>query len=94
MYMKLLIEKTAKETELSQAKVREVIRTFFKYLSEQFKDAKPKENLVIPGYGTFKVVKRAPKRGRNPKTGEEIEIPARKVLTFKPSEAFIEELEE
>ena len=92
MYMKLLIEKTAKETELSQAKVREVIRTFFKYLSEQFKDAKPKENLVIPGYGTFKVVKRKARKGRNPQTGEIVEIPPRKVLTFKPSEAFIQEL--
>ncbi len=91
MYMKLLIEKTAKETELSQAKVREVIRTFFKYLSEQFKDAKPKENLVIPGYGTFKVVKRKARKARNLQTGKEIRIPPKKVLIFKPGRAFIQE---
>ena len=92
MYMKPIIEKTAKETELSQAKVREVIRTFFKHLSEQFKKAKPRENLVIRGYGTFKVVKRKARKARNPQTGEEIRIPPKKVLTFKPSEAFVEEL--
>ena len=91
MYMKLLIEKTAKETELSQAKVREVIRTFFKNLSEQFKDAKPKENLVIPGYGTFKVVERKARKARNLQTGKEIRIPPKKVLIFKPGRAFIQE---
>ena len=92
MQMKEILEKVASETELSQKKVKEVIRSFFKYLEEEFRIAKPGESLRIQGYGTFKVVKRAPKRGRNPRTGEEIKIPARKVLTFKPSEAFVEEL--
>ena len=89
-----LISKVAKETNLTKKDVRQVVKGFFEALAEEFKKAKPGDNLRIQGYGTFKVVKRAPKRGRNPRTGEEIEIPARKVLTFKPSEAFIEELEE
>ncbi len=89
-----LISKVAKETNLTKKDVRQAVKGFFEALAEEFKKAKPGDNLRIQGYGTFKVVKRAPKRGRNPRTGEEIEIPARKVLTFKPSEAFIEELEE
>ena len=92
MMLKEIVEKVSAETGLSQKKVKEVIRSFFKYLEEEFRIAKPGDNLRIQGYGTFKVVKRAPKRGRNPRTGEEIKIPARKVLTFKPSEAFVEEL--
>ncbi len=94
MQMKEILEKVSADTGLSQKKVKEVIRSFFNYLSEEFRIAKPGESLRIQGYGTFRVVKRAPKRGRNPRTGEEIQIPARKVLTFKPSEAFIEELKE
>jgi len=87
-----LISKVAKETDLSKKDVRRAVKGFFEALAEEFKKAKPGESLRIQGYGTFKVVKRAPRKARNPQTGEEIEIPARKVLTFKPSEAFVEEL--
>ena len=39
----------------------------------------------IHGLGTFKPKDRAEKTGRNPKTGESIQIPAKRVLTFKPA---------
>lgn len=39
----------------------------------------------IPGVGVLKIVERAERKGRNPKTGEAIVIPARKALTFKPA---------
>ena len=39
----------------------------------------------LPGFGTFKVVTRPARAGRNPKTGETIQIEARRVVTFKPS---------
>lgn len=41
----------------------------------------------IRGFGTFKVVKREAKRGRNPRTGEPIEIPAHEVVKFTPSKS-------
>lgn len=41
--------------------------------------------LQIRGFGTFKRVTTAPRTGRNPKTGEPVEVPARSVLKFKPS---------
>jgi integration host factor subunit alpha len=40
----------------------------------------------IPGFGNFVVKEKAERRGRNPRTGDEIVIESRKVLTFKPSE--------
>ena len=43
------------------------------------------EHIEIRGFGTFKVVTRAPRTGRNPKTGEEVPISPRRVLVFKPS---------
>ena len=43
------------------------------------------EQLKITGFGKFIVKKKADRRGRNPQTGEEITITARRILTFKPS---------
>lgn len=45
------------------------------------------EAVSIRGFGTFKVVKREAKRGRNPRTGEAIEIPAHEVVKFTPSKS-------
>ena len=43
------------------------------------------ENIEIRGFGTFKVVERAPRTGRNPRTGSEVKIDSRKAPTFKAS---------
>ena len=42
---------------------------------------------AVPGFGTFDVKTRAARKGRNPKTGEEIDIPASKTVAFKPAGA-------
>ena len=42
------------------------------------------ETVTFTGFGTFKVSERAPRKGRNPRTGKEIEIPACKVVKFIP----------
>jgi len=44
------------------------------------------EKIKIAGFGNFVVKEKADRRGRNPQTGEEIVISARKILTFKPSQ--------
>ena len=41
--------------------------------------------VVVRGFGTFKTATRRARKGVNPKTGEKISIPAKRVLTFKPS---------
>jgi integration host factor subunit alpha len=46
------------------------------------------ETVKIVGFGNFVVRKKGSRKGRNPKTGEEIEITPRKVVTFKPSMVF------
>ena len=43
------------------------------------------EDVPLPGIGKLVVVERAARMGRNPKTGEALEIPARKAVGFKPS---------
>ena len=43
------------------------------------------EHIEIRGFGTFKVVTRAPRTGRNPRTGSEVKISSRRAPVFKPS---------
>ncbi len=43
------------------------------------------ERVAVPGFGIFAVRTRAERKGRNPRTGAEIKIPARKVVTFRPA---------
>lgn len=45
--------------------------------------AKREEKVLIQGFGTFEVRNRQARKGKNPRTGEEIEIPAQKSPTFK-----------
>ncbi len=50
------------------------------------------ESVTISGFGCFKAKERAGKKGLHPKTGAAINIPARKVPTFKASKTFVAEL--
>lgn len=45
------------------------------------------DRVQLIGFGSFSVRKRAARTGRNPRTGKEIKLPARKVPVFKPGEA-------
>jgi DNA-binding protein HU-beta len=51
---------------------------------------KKEEKVTLVGFGTFSVSNRKARKGRNPKTGKEIKIPARKVPKFKAGKAFKE----
>lgn len=60
----------------------------FNCVVEQIKKGLKKEGTVsLYGMGTFRVVKRAARKGRNPKTGETIKIKAKKVVRFAPAKA-------
>jgi len=48
------------------------------------KALKKGETVTLVGFGTFKVAKRKARKGRNPRTGETIKIPAKKVPVFRP----------
>ena len=52
------------------------------------------ESIKVSGFGKFVVREKNERRGRNPRTGEELTIPARRVVTFKPSTILRENLNE
>ncbi len=67
---------------LSKKEAQDIIEIIFDTLKQTFKEG---ESVKILGFGTFHVRKKAARRGRNPKTGEDLEISPRKVITFRAS---------
>lgn len=75
-----LVERVAEKTNLTKKDVTATIEALFETIQEALADG---ERVQVIGFGTFEVRQRAARKGRNPQTGEEIEIPASKVPGFK-----------
>lgn len=75
-----LVAQVAKATGLPEAKVSEVATSLFASIEEALKNG---EEVALSGFGTFKVVERPGREGRNPQTGETIKIAPKKSPTFK-----------
>ena len=66
---------------------KEEVAKIVEYIFDIIKDTLVKEDKIkISGFGNFVVRKKRSRRGRNPQTGNAIEIKARRILTFKPSQ--------
>jgi integration host factor subunit alpha len=74
----VLIEKAG----LEAGKIDEFVDQVFEIMKEALERG---EKIKIPGFGVFKVRAKAARKGRNPKSGERMEISARRVVSFKPS---------
>ncbi len=77
-----LIDKVAAATGQSKGATREVLEQLLEAVGQSLSSG---NNIELRGFGSFKVKKRQPITARNPRTGEEVMIPARFVPTFKPS---------
>ncbi|MEW6067249.1 MAG: HU family DNA-binding protein [Nitrospirota bacterium] len=88
MTKSVLIEKVAEKVDTLTTKQTEiVVETVF----ESIKDALARgEKVEIRGFGNFKLKNRRPRKARNPKTGEEVEVPQKKALYFKVGKALRE----
>jgi len=85
-------EKTLTRMDLSEAIVRNVglsrnesadmVETVLNYMSDALVEG---DQVKISSFGTFSIRDKAARVGRNPKTGEEVPISPRRVLTFRPS---------
>lgn len=78
-----LIEKLYMKAEYSQKECADIMDSVFELLKSTLVNG---EIIKVSGFGRFEVKEKATRRGRNPQTGESIEITARKILTFKPSQ--------
>ncbi len=75
-----LVEKVAKECALGKAATEQVVASLFGAIADAIKSG---DKVTLLGFGTFSVSERAAREGRNPQTGEIINISAKKVVKFK-----------
>lgn len=83
MTKKDLIEHMSLEMGVSKRAAEMAVESFIKIVQGQMRQ--PGREVVLRGFGTFKAKMTAATKGRNPKTGETIEIPPRLKVVFKPS---------
>jgi len=78
-----MAEKLYEELGLNKREAKEIVEMFF----EEIRSALEKGNQVkLSGFGNFDLREKNQRPGRNPKTGEEIPISARRVVTFRPGQ--------
>src|SRR5882757_2083459 len=77
-----LVEEVARVTELTRKDSEVIVDTMFESV---IKALKAGDKLEVRGFGSFRVRQRNARVGRNPKTGEKVEVPAKRVPYFKPS---------
>ena len=79
-----LITAMTEKTELAKKDCEKVLNAFVEVVTEELQKG---EKISLVGFGTFDVRERAERKGRNPKTMEEITIPASKAPGFKAGKA-------
>lgn len=78
-----IIEKIFSRIGFSKKESAEIVELVFDTIKTTLESG---EKIKISGFGNFVVRDKKPRVGRNPQTGEEIEISARRVITFRPSQ--------
>jgi DNA-binding protein HU-beta len=84
-----LISVMAGEAGVTKAAAAKALES---YVSTVAKELKKNGKLGLVGFGTFSVLKRKARGGRNPQTGKAIKIPAKKVVKFKAGKALAEKV--
>ncbi len=82
MTKKELSEKIHRKIGLSKRESAEIVEYFFELLKNNLTAG---NGIKLPRFGSFRVQQRKARKGRNPSTGETIEIGSRKAVVFKPS---------
>jgi len=76
-----LVEKVSKEAEMTKKDAEQLVEIIFDSITQSLNSG---EKIELRGFGSFRVRERNSRKGRNPKTGEAVDIPAKRVAYFKP----------
>src|SRR3981081_2348176 len=77
-----LIDEVSRLAELTRKDSEVILETIFDRVGRSWRGG---DKIEIRGFGSFRTRQRKPRMGRNPKTGEKVEVPAKKIPFFKPS---------
>jgi integration host factor subunit alpha len=78
-----IVESIYEKVGFSKKEVAKIVEYIFAIIKESLIN---EDKIKISGFGNFVIRKKRSRRGRNPQTGDDIEITARRILTFKPSQ--------
>jgi len=78
-----IVESIYEKVGFSKKEVAKIVEYIFDIIKESLIN---EDKIKISGFGNFVIRKKRSRRGRNPQTGDDIEITARRILTFKPSQ--------
>jgi integration host factor subunit alpha len=84
-----IVERVYKEAGFSKKEAAELVDLVFKVIKDTLSRG---EKVKISGFGNFSIRDKSTRVGRNPQTGEAMDISARRVLTFKPSQILKEDI--
>ena len=82
-----IIAQIAQDADITKVAAEKALNSFVSTVKESVRQS---ETVRLAGFGTYSVGRRAARKGRNPKTGQEINIPAKSVVKFKASSSFSE----
>jgi integration host factor subunit beta len=86
-----LVEDVARAAELTKKDAERLVELVFESIIETLNQG---EKIELRGFGSFRVRERGARRGRNPKTGDPVNIPAKRVPYFKPGKELKELINE
>ncbi len=84
-----IVERIHKEAGYSKKEAAEMVDLIFKIIKDTLSRG---EKVKLSGFGNFSIRDKQKRMGRNPQTGESMEISARRVLTYKPSQVLKEDI--
>jgi integration host factor subunit beta len=76
-----LVEQVARDTLLTKKHAELVVNTVFDSIVQSLKDG---DKIELRGFGSFRIRRRGARLGRNPKTGDHVEVPPKRIPYFKP----------
>jgi integration host factor subunit beta len=76
-----LVEEVSRVSDLTKKHSEVIVETVFKSIIDALHRG---EKIELRGFGSFRLRKREPRKGRNPKTGDKVDVPPKKVPYFKP----------
>lgn len=76
------VEAVALDAQLSKVDARKAVDAMIRVTTQALREG---QRLTLTGLGTFSIVQKAERVGRNPRTGAAVKIPPRKVVKFRPS---------
>ena len=76
-----LVEEVARTTQLTKKHAELIVNTVFESIVSSLKDG---EKIELRGFGSFRIRDRGPRIGRNPKTGDRVNVPPKRIPYFKP----------